>query len=152
MVFSSTTFLFLFLPALLLLYFIVKDIRWRNGVLLAFSILFYSVGEPVWVFGMIVVTLVNWYLALVIYHKKNKRLRKGLLAVAVVVSLVLLVWFKYSAFVVNTFAGLFGATWRMPEQHLPIGISFYTFQVLTYTVDVYRKKAKPQKNPAYALL
>ncbi len=152
MVFSSTTFLFLFLPALLLLYFIGKDIRWRNGVLLAFSILFYSVGEPVWVFGMVVVTLVNWWLALVISRKKNKRLKKILLAVAVVVSLVLLVWFKYSAFVVNTFMGLFGASWRMPEQHLPIGISFYTFQVLTYTVDVYRKKAKPQRNPAYALL
>ena len=152
MVFSSTSFLFLFLPALLLLYFIGKDIRWRNGVLLAFSVLFYSVGEPIWVFGMIVVTLVNWWLALVISHKRNKRMRKILLAVAVVVSLVLLVWFKYSAFVVNTFAGLFGAEWRMPEQHLPIGISFYTFQVLTYTVDVYRKKAKPQRNPAYALL
>ena len=89
MVFSSTTFLFLFLPALLLLYFIGKDIRWRNGVLLAFSVLFYSVGEPVWVFGMLVVTLVNWYLALVIDRKKNKRLRKILLAAAVVVSLVL---------------------------------------------------------------
>ena len=152
MVFSSTTFLFLFLPALLLLYFILKDIRWRNGVLLAFSILFYSVGEPVWVFGMIVVTLVNWWLALVISRKRNRRMRRLLLGVAVVVSLVLLVWFKYSAFVVNSFAALFGMEWRMPEQHLPIGISFYTFQVLTYTVDVYRKKAKPQKNPAYALL
>ncbi len=152
MVFSSTTFLFLFLPALLLLYFIGKDIRWRNSVLLAFSVLFYSVGEPVWVFGMLFVTLVNWYLALVIDRKKNKRLRKILLAAAVVVSLVLLVWFKYAAFLVNTLMALFGAAYRMPEQHLPIGISFYTFQVLTYTVDIYRKKAKPQTNPERALL
>lgn len=152
MVFSSTTFLFLFLPALLLLYFIRNDIRWRNGVLLVFSLLFYSVGEPVWVFGMIAVTMINWWLALLICRKKYRRFRKMLLALAVVTSLSLLVWFKYSAFLVNTVAALAGAAWRMPEQHLPIGISFYTFQVLTYTVDVYRRKAKPQQNPARTLL
>lgn len=152
MVFSSTTFLFLFLPALLLLYFIGKDIRWRNGVLLVFSLLFYSVGEPIWVFGMIAVTLVNWWLALRIRKTKRIRTRKLLLTAAVIASVVLLIYFKYSAFLVNTFAALFGAAWRMPEQHLPIGISFYTFQVLTYTVDVYRKKAQPQTSFARALL
>ena len=152
MVFSSTTFLFLFLPALLLLYFIRKDIRWRNGVLLVFSLLFYSVGEPVWVFGMIAITLINWWLALLICRKRFRRYRKALLALAVAVSLSLLIWFKYSAFLVNTVAALAGSAWRMPEQHLPIGISFYTFQVLTYTIDVYRKKAEPQQNPARTLL
>ena len=146
MVFSSTTFLFLFLPLLFLLYFIRKDIRWRNGVLLVFSLLFYSVGEPVWVVGMIVVTLANWALSLAIHRERQDSVKKMMLALAVVISLVLLVWFKYSAFLVNTVAALAGSQYRMAEQHLPIGISFYTFQVLTYTVDVYRKKAAPQKS------
>ena len=152
MVFSSTTFLFLFLPALLLLYFCRKGIRWRNGVLLVFSLIFYSFGEPVWVLGMIGVTLINWFLALKIYRTKRKRSRKLLLAVGVVASLVLLVFFKYSSFLLNTVYGLLGMAQTAPERHLPIGISFYTFQVLTYTVDVYRRKAKPQRSPFRTLL
>ena len=152
MVFSSTTFLFLFLPTLLIAYFCRKGIRWRNGVLLVFSLIFYSFGEPVWVLGMIGVTLINYYVALKIYRTKKKRKRKLLLGLGVVTSLVLLVYFKYSSFLLNTVYGLFGAAKVTPERHLPIGISFYTFQVLTYTVDVYRKKAKPQTNPLRTLL
>ena len=152
MVFSSTTFLFLFLPALLLLYFCRKGIRWRNGVLLVFSLIFYGFGEPVWVLGMIGVTLINWFVALRIYHTKRRRTRKLLLAVGVVVSLLLLVYFKYSSFLINTVYGIFGVAKVAPDRHLPIGISFYTFQVLTYTVDVYRRKAKPQTSPFRTLL
>ncbi|MBQ5991941.1 MAG: MBOAT family protein [Clostridia bacterium] len=152
MVFSSTTFLFMFLPALLLLYFCGRDLRWRNAILLIFSLFFYAWGEPVWIFGMIAVTLVNWALALLIRKTKNKLRRRLLLALSVVVSLSLLFWFKYSSFLFNTFAALFGSAARVPSKHLPVGISFYTFQVLTYTVDVYRKKARPQKNPLYTLL
>jgi len=109
-------------------------------------------GEPVWIFGMIAVTLVNWALALLIRKTKNKLHRRLLLALSVIVSLSLLFWFKYSSFLFNTFAALFGSAARVPSKHLPVGISFYTFQVLTYTVDVYRKKARPQKNPLYTLL
>jgi alginate O-acetyltransferase complex protein AlgI len=152
MVFSSTTFLFMFLPALLLLYFCGRDLRWRNAILLIFSLFFYAWGEPVWIFGMIAVTLVNWALALLIRKTKNKLHRRLLLALSVIVSLSLLFWFKYSSFLFNTFAALFGSAARVPSKHLPVGISFYTFQVLTYTVDVYRKKARPQKNPLYTLL
>ena len=152
MVFSSTTFLFLFLPALLVAYFCRKGIRWRNGVLLVFSLIFYSFGEPVWVLGMIGVTLINYFVALKIHRTKRKRTRKLLLAAGVVTSLVLLVYFKYSSFLLNTVYGLFGSAKVAPERHLPIGISFYTFQVLTYTVDVYRKKAKPQTSPFRTLL
>ena len=152
MVFSSTTFLFLFLPALLLLYFCRRDIRWRNGVLLLFSLIFYSFGEPVWVLGMIGVTLINYFVALRIHRTKKKRPRKLLLAAGVICSLALLVYFKYSSFFLNTVYALLGFDRVAPERHLPIGISFYTFQVLTYTVDVYRKKAKPQTNPLRTLL
>ena len=142
----------MFLPALLLLYFCGRDLRWRNAILLIFSLFFYAWGEPVWIFGMIAVTLVNWALALLIRKTKNKLHRRLLLALSVIVSLSLLFWFKYSSFLFNTFAALFGSAARVPSKHLPVGISFYTFQVLTYTVDVYRKKARPQKNPLYTLL
>lgn len=142
----------MFLPALLLLYFCGRDLRWRNAILLIFSLFFYAWGEPVWIFGMIAVTLVNWALALLIRKTKNQLHRRLLLALSVIVSLSLLFWFKYSSFLFNTFAALFGSAARVPSKHLPVGISFYTFQVLTYTVDVYRKKARPQKNPLYTLL
>lgn len=144
MVFSSTTFLFIFLPLLFLLYFISRNIHWRNGVLLAFSILFYSMGEPVWVIGMVVVTLINHMIALAVFRRGKSPMARILLVVGILFSLVMLVYFKYAAFVVNTVMKIVGGSWRMAEQHLPIGISFYTFQVLTYTVDVYRGKAKPQ--------
>ena len=152
MVFSSTTFLFLFLPALLLLYFCRKGMGWRNGVLLVFSLIFYSFGEPVWVLGMIGVTLINYFVALKIHRTRRKRPRKLLLALGVVSSLILLVFFKYSSFLLNTVYGVFRVARTAPERHLPIGISFYTFQVLTYTVDVYRKKARPQTSPFRTLL
>ncbi len=152
MVFSSTTFLFLFLPALLVAYFCRKGIRWRNGVLLVFSLIFYSFGEPVWVLGMVGVTLINYFIALRIDRTRQKRRRALLLAAGVFASLVLLIFFKYSSFLLNTVYGLFGVDRVAPERHLPIGISFYTFQVLTYTVDVYRKKARPQTNPLWTLL
>ena len=152
MVFSSATFLFLFLPLLLLLYFCRKSIRWRNAILLIFSLLFYAWGEPIWVLGMIVVTLINYVLALLIRKARDPLPRKLLLTLAVIVSLSLLFWFKYSSFLFNSVSALFGSAVRLEDRHLPIGISFYTFQVLTYTIDVYRKKAKPQKNPFYALL
>lgn len=146
MVFSSTTFLFLFLPLLLLLYFISKNIHWRNGVLLVFSLLFYSMGEPVWVIGMVVVTLINHLIAITVYPRSKSPAAKFLLVVGILFSLAMLVYFKYATFFVNTILAVVGSSSRMPEQHLPIGISFYTFQILTYTVDVYRGKAKPQTN------
>lgn len=152
MVFSGTTFLFLFLPLLVFLYFIRNGIKWRNGVLLVFSLLFYSWGEPVWAIGMVVVTFINHFFALRIFKSRKKRARRRMLSIAVITSLVGLVYFKYSAFFVNTVLALFGAETRMAARHLPIGISFYTFQILTYTVDIYRGKAEPQKRFADTLL
>lgn len=152
MVFSGTTFLFLFLPLLIFLYFIRGGIRWRNAVLLVFSLLFYSWGEPVWALGMVLETYINHFFALRIYKSRKKRARRRMLSIAVFVSLVGLVYFKYSAFLVNSVLALFGAEARMAARHLPIGISFYTFQILTYTVDVYRGKAEPQKRFSDTLL
>ncbi len=152
MVFSSLSFLFLFLPVLYLLYFIIPDWRWRNGVLVAMSLLFYGWGEPVWILAMLFSTLVNFYCARALTHTASHHRRRRMLTLGVLASVSFLAYFKYSAFFVNTVAALIGVTWRMTAPRLPIGISFYTFQVLTYTVDVYRRKARPLDSPLELLL
>ena len=146
MVFSSLTFLFYFLPLTLLACFARRDIKWRNGVLLGASLLFYAWGEPVWVLAMVGSTAVAFLCARKIVHTKKKRRRRRWMALSVALSAAILFIFKYSAFFVNSFMALFGASWRMTPLRLPIGISFYTFQVITYTVDVYRRKARAQKH------
>lgn len=145
MVFSSLTFLFYFFPIVLILYFVRGDIRWRNGVLLAASLLFYAWGEPVWILAMVASTAVNYLCARRLVRAKSRRVRRRWMILGVGVSAALLFVFKYAAFVVNSMLGIFSPSLRIPVLELPIGISFYTFQVITYTVDVYRKKQRPQK-------
>lgn len=153
MVFSSMTFLMLFLPITLLLYSVRSSIKWKNGVLLAASLIFYAWGEPVYILLMLLSVGVNYICALQINGSSSKpNLKKLWLIAGIVASMVFLIWFKYAAFLVNAAAGVFSLPYHMAEKKLPIGISFYTFQVLTYTVDVYRKKAKVQRNPAWLLL
>ena len=152
MVFSSLSFLFLFLPLLYLLYFIIPNLRWRNGVLVAMSLLFYGWGEPVWILAMLFSTLVNYFCARTVTRIADVRRRRLVLTLGVLASVSFLAYFKYAAFFANSFAALFGSAWRMSEPRLPIGISFYTFQVLTYTVDVYRGKAEALDSPLDLLL
>lgn len=152
MVFSSLTFLLLFLPLLYALYFARTSVKWRNGVLLVMSLLFYGWGEPVWILAMILSTAVNFFCARAIVRREEGAARKLILALGVVASLSFLVYFKYSAFLANSVAALLSLSWRMDTPRLPIGISFYTFQILTYTVDVYRSKAPAQKSPLRLLL
>lgn len=152
MVFSSLTFLFLFLPLLYILIFVSVDRRWRNAVLTVFSLLFYAWGEPVWILAMLLSTVVNYFCALMIDGTENKGKRKLYLVLGVIASLCFLVYFKYSAFFFNSMAGVLQLSARMEDPGLPIGISFYTFQILTYTVDVYRGKSPVQKNPFRLLL
>ena len=153
MVFSSMTFLLLFLPFTLLFYSLRSGIKWKNGVLLAASLLFYAWGEPVYILLMLLSVSVNYVCALGIDRaKKGSALRRFWLVIGVVASMMFLVWFKYAAFLTNTVSELLSLSYHLAEKKLPIGISFYTFQVLTYTVDVYRGKAAVQKNPAKLLL
>lgn len=146
MVFSGLTFLLLFLPLLLVLYFVSRDLRWRNGVLVAFSLLFYAWGEPVMVWLMVLSTLVNYLCAKAIGKSRKKRQKRFWLTIGAVISLVGLVYFKYFGFLLESIGALFGISIPFTAPTLPIGISFYTFQILTYTVDVYRKKVPVQKN------
>ena len=152
MTFSSLTFTTLFFPAVLILYFICTDLRWRNGVLLVASLIFYSWGEPIWVLAMIGSTAMNYVAAMLIDRASSPGLRKTALVVGAAASLAVLFYFKYAAFLVNSVTSLFGVSFSIPVLELPIGISFYTFQVLTYTVDVYRGKSPVQRDPFKLML
>ena len=142
----------LFFPAVLILYFICTDLRWRNGVLLVASLIFYSWGEPIWVLAMIGSTAINYVAAMLIDRASSPGLRKTALVVGAAASLAVLFYFKYAAFLVNSVTSLFGVSFSIPVLELPIGISFYTFQVLTYTVDVYRGKSPVQRDPFKLML
>ncbi len=152
MTFSSLTFTTLFFPAVLILYFICTDLRWRNGVLLVASLIFYSWGEPIWVLAIIGSTAINYVAAMLIDRASSPGLRKTALVVGAAASLAVLFYFKYAAFLVNSVTSLFGVSFSIPVLELPIGISFYTFQVLTYTVDVYRDKSPVQRDPFKLML
>ena len=152
MVFSSMTFLPLFLPLVLILYFVFKGPKARNGILLAFSLLFYAWGEPKWIFVMLLTVTVNYFSGLQISRRKNKSAQRFWMILGVSLSLIFLFYFKYFGFFADVFTGLFGYKNPLPKPVLPIGISFYTFQVLTYTIDVYRGKVPVQKSYGRLLL
>ncbi len=146
MVFSGLTFLLLFLPTLLILFFLSRDLRWRNGVLVVFSLVFYAWGEPVMVLLLIGTTLFNYIVARIMGRSRTHSRKKLCLFLGVAGSLAGLLYFKYAGFLLSTLSSLFGFQLTFDAPRLPIGISFYTFQILTYTVDVYRGKAAVQKS------
>ena len=146
MVFSSMTFVAAFLPAAILLYFMLPYTKWRNGVLIVFSLVFYAWGEPQRILIMLSSILVNYCLALVIDKVPGRGAKRLLLAVCMALTLGVLVYFKYFAFFVNSVAGAFGLGQLAQPRSLPIGISFYTFQIITYTVDVYLGKTPVQRS------
>lgn len=152
MVFSSMTFVPIFLPAVLLLYFAARSPKVKNAVLLAFSLLFYAWGEPKWILVMLLTVTVNYGCGRLIDRSEKQSVRTLCMVIGVALSLAFLFYFKYFGFFSDVFAGLLGVENAFSKPALPIGISFYTFQVLTYTVDVYRKKVPAQKNYGRLLL
>jgi len=145
MVFSSLEFLFLFLPVMLLAYFSVPW-RLKNIVLLLGSLFFYAWGEPVYVLLMLFSITINYFLALVIDRSPGTAKAKAAIVTSIATSLLLLGYFKYAGFVVGIINDVFGTDITDPHLPLPIGISFYTFQVLSYTIDVYRGRVPAQHN------
>lgn len=144
--------MYLFLPICLLLYFILHGIKARNYLLLVMSLLFYAWGEPKWIILMIVTTLIDYGAGLLVDQYRGQKLAKCALAGSVVITLSFLAVFKYLGFFNQNLNQIFGA--ELPTQifNLPIGISFYTFQAITYVVDVYRGKAQVQRSYANLLL
>lgn len=154
MVFSSLFFLCIFLPLNLAAYYIAPKNSIRNIIMLIFSLIFYAWGEPVYVFLLLFMTFVCWISALRIEKAKETDPKKAKihLTLACIIALALIGIFKYSGFAVNNFSALTGL--EIPDANiaLPIGISFYTFQLLTYVVDVYRGDAAAQKKYSNLLL
>lgn len=146
MLFSSLTFLYLFLPLLLLIYFTLPK-RWRNGFLLLASLIFYAWGEPIYIVLMLFSTGFDFVVAKLVYKYRDLIPAKRLFVIlSLVVNLGLLGFFKYSGFFATSLNSWFDLTLFVPSVALPIGISFYTFQTLSYTLDVARGVIKPQRS------
>lgn len=146
MVFSSTIFLCVYLPLVLLGYYICPK-KGRNLFLLIASLVFYAWGEPKYVFLMIFSILVNYIFGrLMDKHRENKKRLKLMLVLSVVIDIGLLSVFKYTDFIITNVNAIFGVNFDLLNIALPIGISFYTFQAMSYTIDVYRNDVRVQKN------
>ena len=146
MLFSSVPFLYYFLPAVLLVYFLVPRCL-KNAVLLVSSLVFYAWGEPKYVILMVSTIVLFYGCGLAMGRCTSQKWKKFWLIVSVVISLGLLGIFKYADFFVDSFNAVTGLSIPLLKLALPIGISFYTFQCLSYTIDVYRGTAEVQKNP-----
>lgn len=145
MIFSSVLFLFRFLPVFLICYLVFPG-RMKNFILFLGSLVFYAWGEPVYVLLMLFSTLVDYVNGRMIERFRGRREAKRFLTASVIINLFVLCFFKYADFLVETFNAVTGAAVPLLNLPLPIGISFYTFQTMSYTIDVYRGEAKVQKS------
>ena len=145
MVFSSIPFLFFFLPIVLICYYLVP-FKLKNYVLLVFSLIFYAWGEPLYIILMIFSCLLNYFYAL--YHDKVKN-RKLLFILCIVANLLILGFFKYADFLIDIINSIFRLNINPLKLALPIGISFFTFQTMSYSIDVYRSSVVPERNFFY---
>ena len=143
MLFTSISFLYYFLPALIIIYFITPK-KYKNIILLIASLLFYFYGEPKYVFLMIVEIVIAYIGAILI--DKYKSQSKNILIITLFIHVFLLIIFKYTDFIIQTINDISNANIKLLNIALPIGISFYTFQIISYVIDVYNGKVKVQKN------
>ena len=145
MLFSSIPFLYYFLPLVLITYFAAPK-KLKNAVLFAYSLVFYAWGEPVYVFLMAASIISAWGLALLMDKAKTPKTRKIFMIISVVISFSFLAYFKYADFFISNFNAATGLSVPLLKIALPVGISFYTFQIASYTIDVYRGDTKANKN------
>lgn len=154
MVFSSLFFTFIFLPFIMIIYYLAEK-KYRNYILLTASIYFYSYGEPLFVYVMSGSIMINWGLALWIVNAKENGKRtvaRNILILAAILNAGLLFLYKYLYFCISVLNNIFGTNLNVTKTALPIGISFFTFQALSYVIDIYRGTVKVQKNPLYLAL
>lgn len=150
MVFSSSIFLFLFLPCVLFGYYVLfaRSRKLQNIFLLIFSLIFYAWGEPSFVLIMIVSIIVNWWFGIIIDKNRDNKFRaRSIIIIMISFNLIIMFIFKYLMFTLKTINSIFGANIDVPKIALPIGISFFTFQAISYVIDVYKQHGKVQKNP-----
>ena len=143
MVFSSLIFIFIFLPLVLVSYYIAPK-RLRNTIILLSSLIFYAWGEPLYI---IISILINYLGALIIrVHINDKEKSKFIFITILLIDISILFFFKYYGFAIETLGSIIGLDLKVKTIALPLGISFYTFQQISYVADIYMKKAKPQRN------
>ena len=152
MLFSSLFFLYAFLPLILILFFLIKNTSYRRILLVIFSLIFYAWGEPVYVFLMIGTVVFNYIFGRMIDSPRFSNHSKLWTAAAVIINLVLLGIFKYTDFFINTVNSLFGTAIPLTSIRIPIGISFFIFQSISYIIDVYRGTCPSQKSFVKLLL
>lgn len=146
LVFSSLLFVYAFFPLNLLCYRLMPDLKWRNRVMLVFSLIFYAWAGPVYLLLLVAMTLADWLVTREMDLCCEQTLRKRWLIIGCVINIGLLCIFKYLTFFLQNFHNWFGVPETVVAITLPIGISFYTFQLLSYIVDVYRKEVAAQQN------
>ena len=153
MLFSSITFIYAFLPILFICYFLVKNINYKNAILLVFSLFFYAYGEPIYVFLLITLTFINYIFAICINNVKYaKYLKKALFFTVILIDIGFILYFKYINLIIDTYNLLLSKNINNIPVLLPLGISFFTFQIITYVADVYKGDVKIQKSFAKFLL
>ena len=146
MVFSSLIFIFIFLPLVLVSYYLVPK-RLRNTIILLFSLIFYAWGEPVYVLLIIVSILINYFGALLIRrYISDKEKSKFIFITVLLIDISVLFFFKYYGFAIESLGAILGLNLQVKSISLPLGISFYTFQQVSYIADIYMQKVKPQRN------
>ncbi len=150
MVFSSLEFIFFFLPFVAIIYKICNNIKARNIILIIASVFFYAFGEPKAVILMLLSIVINYGLALLMDKYNNRK--RLFLALSVIINLALLVYYKYTGFIIESIDNVFSFNIDVPVIHLPIGISFFTFQAMSYVIDVYRGDVPAQKKIGNVLL
>lgn len=152
MVFSSLTFLYLFLPLSLVFHYSTRNDFFRNLALTIFSLIFYAWAEPMWIFLMIFTALFDYSTAIFIEKNRGKIGAKAGLIFSVLVNIGLLIAYKYGGFIYDNISIFIQLPFERPKNSLPVGISFYTFMVISYVVDVYRGHTKAQRNPMNFLM
>ena len=146
MIFSSLLFIYLFLPLTIVIYYLSPR-KIRNTIILIMSLIFYGFGEPIYIFLMICSILIEYLGAMLINkNRRNKDKSKFIFITVLVINISMLVFFKYYGFIIDNINAIFRTNLRMKTLPLPLGISFYTFKLISYLVDVYNNKVKVQKN------
>lgn len=152
MVFADLFFIYVFLPLCLLAYLLARSLPAKNAVLIVFSVLFYAWGEPLWVILLLFSSFMNWFMGLQIERRRGTGGARAAVAAGIVIDILLLVIFKYSGFIVENFNALTHLGLPVPQIRLPIGISFFTFQAVSYLLDCYWENVKVQKRYSRFLL
>ncbi|WP_160036124.1 MBOAT family O-acyltransferase [Paenibacillus sp. An7] len=146
MVFSSVAFLFYFLPVALLVYYVAPQ-RWKNAALLLISLLFYAWGEPVYILLLLFSSVVDYMNGLLMdRYEQREKIRRFILVFSLIVNIGVLSFFKYADFLIHSTNELLGTSFVALDLPLPIGISFYTFQTMSYMIDVYRRNVPAQRS------